>query len=74
MDAEDVKHMVEGVTRWTPAEDHEELLDAICGDNHSRRFNWIDHPDVESPERSAEISIARIHLIERWVPPCLLLQ
>ncbi|KAF4653282.1 hypothetical protein FOZ61_009080 [Perkinsus olseni] len=51
MSVEDVKLMFEGVTRWTSADDHEELLDAVCGDKHHPHSpGEVDTPDAEQPE------------------------
>ncbi|KAF4705737.1 hypothetical protein FOZ63_034009, partial [Perkinsus olseni] len=51
MSVEDVKLMFEGVTRWTSSDDHEELLDAVCGDKHHPHSpGEVETPDAEQPE------------------------
>ncbi|KAF4739169.1 hypothetical protein FOZ63_013987 [Perkinsus olseni] len=67
MSVEDVKLMFEGVTRWTSADDHEELLDAVCGDKHHPHSpGEADTPDAEQPEPSGEASPPRNRLIEKF--------
>ncbi|KAF4757022.1 hypothetical protein FOZ63_023285, partial [Perkinsus olseni] len=67
MSVEDVKLMFEGVTRWTSADDHEELLDAVCGDEHHPHSPVeVDTPDAEQAEPPKGACQAGNRLIEKF--------